>query len=109
MSDAEKMHAWSHLVLFLMLFMLALAVMRFGSPTGLAASNQTITAQSVTDLKPFLTAVGLLMAVIIATGIALSVSFHDKKEKVLQPGGKAATELSSINRELARIRKRLGR
>jgi len=73
MTDSiERMHAWSHVVMFLLLFLVTLAVMRFGGPTGLAAGNQSITAQGVADLKPFLTAVGLLMGLFIAIVIALN-------------------------------------
>jgi hypothetical protein len=76
----ERMHAWSHVVLFLMLFLLALAVMRVGAPTGLAASNQTLAGDGVADLKPFLTAVGLLMGLFIAIVIALNANgFGGKK------------------------------
>lgn len=69
----ERFHAWGHLVLFLMLFMIAIAVMRMGGPTGLIAGNQTIPAQGVADLKPFLTAVGLLMGAFIAALIAVNL------------------------------------
>jgi hypothetical protein len=68
----ERTHAWSHIVLFLMLFLVALAVLRFGGPTGLAAGNQTISAGGVGDINPFLTAVGLLMGLFIAIVIALN-------------------------------------
>jgi len=55
-------------------------VMRVGAPTGLAASNQTLAAGGVVDLKPFLTAVGLLMGLFIAIVIALNANgFGSKK------------------------------
>jgi len=110
----ERFHAWSHLVLFLMLFMIALAVMRFGAPTGFAASNESITAQGVGDLKPFLTAVGLLMGLFIAVVIAFNApigSQPKKQEKapVVREEPKKLTDLDEINRQLAEIRKKLGR
>lgn len=109
----ERFHAWSHLVLFLMLFMIALAVMRFGAPTGFAASNESITAQGVGDLKPFLTAVGLLMGLFIAVVIAFNApigSQPKQQEKApVREEPKPLTDLDEINRQLAAIRKKLGR
>ncbi len=109
----ENMHAWSHFVLFLMLFMIALAVLRMGGPTGLAANNQTISADGVTDLKPFLTAVGLLMGLFIAIAFAISASFDGHRSQQVikaQPNQEeSAISINTINRELQRIRRRLGR
>ncbi len=80
MSEAiERIHAGSHLVLFLIVFLIALAVMRFGGPTGLAAGNQSITAQGIVDLKPFLTAVGLLIGLFVAVTIAFNAHFSRPK------------------------------
>jgi hypothetical protein len=107
---AERYHAWSHLVLFLMLFMIGLAVLRFGNPTGLAAGNQTISSDGVGDLKPFLTAVGLLMGLLIATLAALSFNARPKQAKripIAHPPEKS--ELEMVNELLADIRKNLRR
>jgi hypothetical protein len=108
----ERAHGWSHLVLFLMLFMLALAVMRVGSPTGMAAGNETINANGVGDLKPFLTAVGLLMGLFIAIVIALNANIlgggRAKQEtKVAMRAKQNKTELRSINERLSRIQQKL--
>jgi hypothetical protein len=110
----ERFHAWSHLVLFLMLFMIALAVMRFGAPTGLVANNESITAQGVGDLKPFLTAVGLLMGLFIAVVIAFNAPIgrqphRQEKTQAVSEEPKKFTDLDEINKQLAEIRKRLGR
>ncbi len=110
----ERMHAWSHLVLFLMLFMIALAVMRFGGPTGLAANNQSINAQGVGDLKPFLTAVGLLMGLFIAAVFALGANLDGERKPIAKPQAEQTREepvvpIQAINHELQRIRKQLQR
>jgi hypothetical protein len=106
----ERFHAWSHLVLFLMLFMIAIAVMRMGGPTGLAAGNQSIPAQGVVDLNPFLTAVGLLMGLFIAIVIALSADGRQAGRQ-LQAATREQKEpgLDAVNRELAKIRSKLHR
>jgi multisubunit Na+/H+ antiporter MnhB subunit len=106
----ERYHAWSHIVLFLMLFMIGLAVLRFGNPTGLAAGNQTISSDGVGDLKPFLTAVGLLMGMLIATLAALSFNARPTPARqasdVRQP---QKSEREMVNELLADIRKNLRR
>lgn len=114
--NSERMHAWSHLVLFLMLFMIALAVMRFSSPTGLAAGNQSISSNGVGDLKPFLTAVGLLMGLFVAAVAVFNVNgfrSHAKPASTVRsaPVEEAPREdpLADINQKLAEIRRKLGR
>jgi hypothetical protein len=123
MSDGvERSHAWTHLVLFLMLFMVALAVMRFSTPTGLAAGNHSITSNGPGDLKPFLTAVGLLMTMLIVALIVVGANIYGAQPKMavnreIEAPRKRAVEnperqaksLEDINRDLARIRKSLGR
>ncbi|MEM2916724.1 MAG: hypothetical protein QXT19_05215 [Candidatus Woesearchaeota archaeon] len=119
-NSTERFHAWSHLVLFLMLFMITLAMLRFGAPTGLATGNHTITAGDIGDLKPFLTAVGLLMGLFVA---ALAVFGMNRLEKTprqeavkqteesnaqkAKPEAQPERSLADINRDLARIRKML--
>lgn len=110
MNTTERFHTWSHLVLFLMLFMITLAVMKFSTPTGLATGNQTITANGIGDFKPFLTAVGLLMTMLIVALIT-----YGKKGPARQGGEKSAKGappsnqylLDEINRRLAELRKKL--
>lgn len=125
MSDTvEHGHAWSHIVLFLMLFMVALAVMRFSTPTGLAAGNHSMSSKGIGDLKPFLTAVGLLMSLLIVAVILVGANLFNRhpKEQITQeitapikhtdetqPAEKRAKSIEEINRDLARIRKSLGR
>lgn len=108
MSDSERLHAWSHLVLFLMLFMVTLAVLRFSTPTGLATGNQSITAQGVGDLKPFLTAVGLLMGMLVAVIFVIAHDFNStpvQPQKAQQAPAQEHRSLAEINRELAKLRK----
>jgi len=120
--SVERAHAWTHLVLFMMLFMIALAVMRFSTPTGLAAGNHSITSNGIGDLKPFLTAVGLLMTMLIVALIVVGANIFNRqpkmpvKQETEAPRKKAASNpeqqaksLEDINRDLARIRKSLGR
>lgn len=125
MSDTvEHGHAWSHLVLFLMLFMIALAVMNFSTPTGLAAGNQSMSSKGIGDLKPFLTAVGLLMTLLIVSIIIVGANLFNRhpkeqiKQEITAPikhtnenqtPEKRAKSIEDINRDLARIRKSLGR
>ena len=115
----EKMHAWSHLFLFLLLFAIALAVMRLGGPTGLAVGNETISANGVTDLKPFLTAVGLLMGLFIAIALVTTVGFGGKKVQP-EPGKPPEPDkpeppkpdevsLGDIENSLAKIRRKIRR
>jgi hypothetical protein len=114
MSNIERLHAWSHLVLFLMLFMVTLAVMKFSTPTGLASNNQTITSSGVGDLKPFLTAVGLLMGLVIAAVFVVAHDSHTRAQPapaLEKPEPRKAVEreesLDEINRHLEMIRKKL--
>jgi hypothetical protein len=112
MSNTERLHAWSHLVLFLMLFMITLAVMRFSTPTGLAAGNSSITSQGIGDLKPFLTAVGLLMGLIIAAVFVVAHDFNRAPEKaapknMVAEANQQHRSLEDIDKNLARIRKLL--
>ena len=116
MSNIERMHAWSHLVLFLMLFMITLAVVRFSAPTGLATNNQSITAQNVGDLKPFLTAVGLMMGMLIAILIAVNANLGGEPTRAPAAAPKAdpasrqpTMALHEIERHLADIRSKLRR
>jgi len=117
MSNITRMHAWSHLVMFLALFMITLAVIRFSSPTGLAAGNQSITAQNVGDLKPFLTAVGLMMGMLVAIIIALNANVGNQPVEIAPATRKAAlpapqkelTSLDEINHHLMEIRRKLRR
>ncbi len=114
----ERAHAWSHLVLFLMIFMLALAVLKFSSPTGLAAGNETLSADGVGDLSPFLTAVGLLMGLFIAIVLAFNVGnppaprpqqTAPAQKNAAEPQQKNTRDLLDINRDLAKIRRQLRR
>lgn len=109
----ERMHALSQLVLFLMLFMMAIAIMSFGTPTGLVAGNQTgITTQGLVDLKPFLTAVGLLMALFVAVVAAFNAFATPRQEPAVQENiaeKQQASDLDAINKELAKIRNKLKR
>lgn len=114
MSTIERMHAWSHLVLFMMVFMITLAVMRFSAPTGLATNNQSITAQNVGDLKPFLTAVGLMMGMLIAILIAVNANLGSEPRPmrpVAQPRAAPGPTMAlhEINKHLADIRSKLRR
>ncbi len=118
--STDRFHATSHLVLFLLLFAITLAIMKFSTPTGLAAGNHTMSAEGVGDLKPFLTAVGLLMGLFVA---AVAVFGMNRLEKAPQQAAKQAEEakapepkketpmqersLADINRDLERIRKML--
>ena len=108
----SRMHSWSHFVLFVMVLLIALAVMNLNNPTGLAAGNQTITAQSVTDLSPFLTAVGLLISLSIVVAIILNsrIGYSKQHHTPLQKAThKNTSKLSKINTELSNIRKKLRR
>ncbi len=118
--STERFHALSHLVLFLLLFAITLAIMKFSTPTGLAAGNHTISADGVGDLKPFLTAVGLLMGLFVAAVAVFGMNKLEKapQQAVPQPEEKKAPEpkqekqkpersIADINRDLARIRKML--
>ncbi len=118
--STERFHALSHLVLFLLLFAITLAVMKFSSPTGLAAGNHTMSAEGVGDLKPFLTAVGLLMGLFVAAVAAFGMNRlekapqqaaqHTEAYKAPQPKPeeqKPERSIADINRELARLRKML--
>lgn len=113
----EKMHAWSHLFLFLMLFAIAVAVMRLGGPTGLATGNETISADGITDLKPFLTAVGLLMGLFIAIAFVTTAGFGSRKGSQPEPEPKPPEpepepkemSLGEIEHSLASIRRKIRR
>ncbi len=111
MSDIEKTHAWSHLVMFLLLFMITLAVMRFSTTTGLAVGNQTMNANGVGDFKPFLTAVGLLMAMFIAGMIVLGTSNFRRRKQVSQAEKQMPKSdhrsLEEINYQLEQLRRKL--
>ncbi len=117
--STERFHALSHFVLFLMLFAITLAVMKFSTPTGFATGNYTIGTDRIGDLKPFLTAVGLLMGLFVA---AVAVFGMKRLEKAPQPAqhpeeGKSPKlkpaeadpekSIAEINRDLARIRRML--
>jgi hypothetical protein len=105
---SERFHAWNHLVLFLMLFAIALAVLRLGAPTGLATGNQSLAATGVGDLKPFLTAVGLLMGLLIAAAAVLSANAQETRQNI--PAKRTDTiDLATINNELMAIRRKLRR
>lgn len=116
MANSERLHSFSHLVLFLMLFMVTLAVLKFSTPTGLAASNQSISSGGMGDLKPFITAVGLLMGLVIA---AMFVVVHDfgrypaKQASANAPQAKAQPaehrSIEDINRALEDLRRKIGR
>lgn len=107
----ERAHAWSHLVLFLMLFMLALAVLKFNTPTGLAAGNETLMADGIGDLKPFLTAVGLLMGLFIAITLAFNFGTQPapRVQATAAPQKSGTRDVLDINRDLARIKRQLRR
>ncbi|MEM4239907.1 MAG: hypothetical protein QXM31_00080 [Candidatus Woesearchaeota archaeon] len=108
----ERLHTLSHLVLFLMLFMITLAVMRFSTPTGLAAGNHSISSSGINDIKPFLTAVGLLMGVFVVVVMVFgrsrfAVQSEKPKPAESAPEPKYHKSLADINRQLAALRKRL--
>ena len=108
----SRMHAWSHFVLFVMVLLIVLAVMKFSGPTGLAAGNQTITAQSVIDLSPFLTAVGLLIALSIVVAIILNSRIGYTKQHhtpLPKTQTKKTANLNKINTEISNIRRKLKR
>jgi hypothetical protein len=108
MNTAEKLHAGSHIVLFLMLFMITLAVMKFSSPTGLAAGNHTMQANGVGDFKPFLTAVGLLMAMLMIALVTAGTSRLIKHRQESAPAeAQPQRSLEDINRQLAELRRKL--
>ncbi len=110
MSGAEKTHAVSHLVMFLLLFMITLAVMRFSTTTGLAVGNHTMNANSIGDFKPFLTAVGLLMAMFIAALIVYStggLSRNRNPQPKAEPITKGQKNLDDIDRQLEILRRNL--
>lgn len=96
-----------------MLFMITLAIMRFSTPTGLAANNQSITSSGIGDLKPFLTAVGLLMGMFIAAIFVVAhgckkpdEKAHESKEGI-EEAKQQQRSIDEINRELEKIRKTL--
>jgi hypothetical protein len=90
--------------------MISIAVLRFGNPTGLAAGNQTISSDGVGDLKPFLTAVGLLMGMLIATLAALSFNARPAPVKnTAKARAPVKSEREMVNELLADIRKNLRR
>ncbi|MEM4247131.1 MAG: hypothetical protein QXR48_01245 [Candidatus Woesearchaeota archaeon] len=110
MNPTERFHTWTHLTLFLMLFMITLAVMKFSTPTGLATGNQTFAANGIGDFKPFLTAVGLLMTMLIVALIICGKKrpARQGEEKNFQETIPAQQHsLDEINRQLAELRKKL--
>jgi hypothetical protein len=106
-----------HFATFLSVLLIGLAVLELSTPTGFAALNQTITASGVADLKPFLTAVGLLMALFITVALVFGRSASRQPAPAIEaprPPQKAqstaeddyARQLREINKHLAAIRRK---
>lgn len=89
--------------------MITLAVMKFSSPTGLAAGNHTMEANSVGDFKPFLTAVGLLMAMLMIALVTAGTTrlIRHKQDSAPAPEAQPQRSLEDINRQLAELQRKL--
>jgi hypothetical protein len=103
-----------HFALFLSVLIIGIGLLKLGNPTTLAVTNETITASSIADLKPFLTAVGLLMALLLTT-VLVTGRTGNSRQKIEAPkppvkkqaDDSFSTELAAINRQLESIRRRI--